>query len=116
MMEFVHHASSIRIILVEYEFAFTVPPEPVLHNVVGRNVQLPILAGDAEDFLLRLVPILALPKTVSPLAEQGRLAGEFTVTSDNLVETGTIEKIIVDDVGDFRADVEIVCEPVVEAA
>ena len=79
-------------------------------------MQLTIFLRDRENLLLRLVAVLALPKSVSPFSEHGSLPGEFAITGDNLVQVGTIEKVIVDDLGYFGTDVQVVREAVVEAA
>ena len=115
-MQLIDHRFWIGIILVEDELTFAIPPEPILHDVVDGDVQVAILASNAEDFILRLVTILALPEAVSPLAEHGSLPGEVAIAGDDLVEVRTVEEVVVDDVGDFRADVKIVGEAIVEAA
>ena len=68
-VQFVDHAFGVGIVLVEDVLAFAVPPEPVLHDVVERDVQVAILFRDAENFFLRFVAVLALPEAVGPLAE-----------------------------------------------
>ncbi len=115
-MELIHHCFGVRIILVEDMLALPIPPEPILYDVVGRNVQLPVFPSDFQNFLLRSVPVLALPETISPFAEHGRLPGQFAVGGNDLVQIGAVEEVIVDVVGHFGTDVEVICEAVVEPA
>ncbi len=48
-MQIVEFGLEVGIVLVEYEFAFPVPPEPVLNDVVHRNVELAIFVGSFEQ-------------------------------------------------------------------
>ena len=115
-VKLVDHGFRIKIVLVKDEFSLAVPPEPVLHDVVDGDVQIAILLGDSQDFVLRFVAVLALPESVGPFAEHGSLSGQLAVSGDDLVELGSVEKVVVDNVGHFRTDVQIICEPVVEPA
>src|SRR5271170_7536770 len=115
-MKLVDHALGVGIIFVENEFAFAIPPEPVLDNVVDWDVQIAILFGHTENFFLRLVAVLALPETVGPAAKHGRLSGQIAVAGDNFVEIGAVEKVIIDYVGDLGTDVQEIRKLVVEAA
>ena len=108
------HPLGIGIVLIENEFALAIPPEPVLHDIVGGDMQFTIFLGDAQNLLLRFVAVLALPEAIGPLAEHWRRSGEFAVGGDDLIEIGAVEKIVVDDVSNFGADVEIIGEAVVE--
>ena len=76
LVELVHHAFGIGIILVEDVLALAVPPKPVLHDVIHRNVQVAILLCHRKNFLLRFVAVLALPKSVCPAPKHRRLAGQ----------------------------------------
>ncbi len=115
-MQVVDHALGIGVLGVEDVLALAVPPEPVLHNVVDGDAQLAVFVRDAEQFVLRLVAVLALPEAVGPLAEHGGRASELAIAGDDAVEAGAVEEVVVDGVGDFGADVEGVLETVVEAA
>src|SRR5579863_6739391 len=115
-MKLVNHPLGIRIVLVEYEFTLAIPPEPILHNVVHGNVEIAIFAGDAENFFLRFIAVLALPETIRPLAEERSLSGKFAIAGNNFIQFRTVEEVVVDGVGDFGADIEIVGEAIVEAA
>ena len=75
VVQAIDHGLRIRVVLVKNELSLAVPPEPVLHDVVGWDVQLAVFVRDAENFFLRLVPILALPEAVGPFAEEGSLPG-----------------------------------------
>src|ERR1035438_9024017 len=72
--------------------------------------------GHTKKLLLGLVLVLALPEAVSPAAKERRLAGQFAITGDDLIEIRPVEEVIVDRVGDFRCNVQRVYEAVVEAA
>src|SRR5258708_34978918 len=113
-MKLIHHPLRIRIILVEDVLTFPIPPEPILYDVIRRNVQLPVFPRDSQYFLLRPVSVLALPEAISPFAEHGRLPRQFAVIGNDLVESRAVEEVIIDVVGHFGADVEVVCETVVE--
>ena len=52
VVQLIDHALRVGIILVEDELSLAIPPEPVLHDVVHRNMQVAVLPGYAEDFLL----------------------------------------------------------------
>ena len=67
-------------------------------------MQLAVFLRDAENLLLRLVAVLALPESVSPFAKHRRLPGQFAIAGDNLVEIGAIEKVVVDGVGYFGTE------------
>ena len=69
-------------------------------------MQLAILPRDIEEFLLGLVAILALPKTVSPFAEQRGVSGELAVMADDVIELGTVKEVIIDRISDFGTQVE----------
>src|ERR1700722_20172027 len=116
MVELINHRFWVGIVLVKHEFALAIPPEPVLHDVVDRNVQFTVLARHAENFVLRFVAILALPETVGPLAEHRRLPGKLAIASNHLVEFRTVKEVVVDDVSNFRTDVQIIGKSVVESA
>ena len=115
-MELRDHGLRVRIVLVENGIAHRVPPEPVLDDVVERNVKRAVFPGDVEQLGLRVVAVLALPVTVGPLSEHGRFPGEFAIGRDNVVEIGAVEKVIVDSVRDVGCEVERVQEAVVEKA
>ena len=102
-VERVDQAFGIGIVFVEDGLAHGVPPEPVLDDVVERDVQVAVFLRDGEKFLLRVVAVLALPVAVSPFAEEWRGAGEFAIVGDEAVEVGAIEKVIVHRVGNFGA-------------
>src|SRR6266496_3269441 len=115
-MQLIDHGFWIGIVLIEYELTFTIPPEPVLNDVVDRDVEVAIFARNAQDLVLRSVAILALPESVSPLAEHGSLSCEIAIAGDDLVELWAVNEVVVDDIGDFRTNVEIIGEAIVEAA
>jgi len=69
LVELVHHSLRIGIILVKDVFAFAVPPEPVLDDVVRRELQLAVFPGHVQNFFLRLVAVFALPEPISPASE-----------------------------------------------
>src|ERR1700757_3331706 len=105
-MKAIDHSLRIGITeLVKGGLAHRVPPEPVLHDVVHRNVHYTILLRDIEQLLLRLVAIFALPKAIRPLAEHWRSARELTIFADDPIELRAIEKVIVNRVSDLRTEI-----------
>ena len=70
----------------------------------------------AEQLFLRVVLVLALPKSVGPLAEKRRRTGQFSVSADDFVKLRPVEKVVVHFVGYFRTEVERAEETIVEAA
>ena len=96
LMQLVHHSLGIGIVLVEYEFAFAIPPEPVLNDIVHRNMQVAVFLRNAEYFLLRFVAVLALPESICPLAEHWGLPGQLTIAGNNFVEFRPIKEVVVD--------------------
>ena len=85
--------------------SLAIPPEPVLHDVIDGNVQLSIFPGYSQNFILRLVAILALPEAISPFAKHGCWPCQLAVGGDDPVEIRAIEEVIIDVVRDLRTDV-----------
>ncbi len=52
VVEGVDHAFGIGIVFVEDRIAHDVPPEPILHDVVERDVQAAIFLSDGEKLRL----------------------------------------------------------------
>src|SRR5215472_14460517 len=105
-MQFIEHSFGIGVArFVEYRLAHRDPPEPVLHNIVDGDAKLPIFACHARDLCLCLVAVLALPESIGPLAEHGRSPRELTVSTNDAVELRTIDEVVIDRIGDLRAQV-----------
>src|SRR5258707_15249900 len=115
-VQLVDHSFGIRVILIEDELALTVPPEPVLDDVVDGNMQIPILLRNRKNFFLRLVAVLALPKSISPLSKHGGLTSQLAITRNNFVELRPVKEEVVDHVGYFRAYVHVIGKAVVDFA
>ena len=115
-MQLIDHPFRVGIILVEDVLALAIPPEPVLHDVIDGNVQLAVFPRDPQNFFLRLVAVLALPEAIGPFAEHGRLPGQLAVGGDDLVKIGAVEKVVVDVVGHFGTDVQVIRKAVIEPA
>ena len=115
LVELVYHSLGVGIVLIEDVLTFAVPPEPVLDNGIGRQVQVAVLLRYAEDFCLRLVAVLTLPEAVRPPAKQRGGASEFTIGSDDFVEFGPVYEVVINRIGNFGADIHHVHKPVVEA-
>ena len=60
------------------------------------NLQVAIFLRHAQQFLLRLVAVLALPEAVGPFAEHWRRPGQFAIAGDDLVELRAVEEVVVD--------------------
>jgi hypothetical protein len=95
-VQLLEHGLGVRVVFVEDRLAHGVPPEPVLNDVVEWNVKVAILLCDGFELQLRIVPVLALPKAVRPLAEQRSLAGQFAIGGNDPVKIGAVEEIVVD--------------------
>ena len=116
LMELIEHGVRIGIILVKHVLTFAVPPEPVLHNVVHRDVQVAILLRHGKNFFLRLVTVFALPKPICPPPKHWRRAGQFAVAGDDFVEFRAVDEIVVNCVGHFGADIHHVNKAIVDAS
>ncbi len=116
VVQLVDHALRVGIMGVPLHLAHRHPPEPVLHDVVDRDVQCAILRCNALDLRLRLVLVLALPEAVGPAPEERHFARQFAIVADDLVGFRAVDKVVVDAVGDFGADIERMNESVIHAA
>ena len=92
------------------------PPEPILHDVVHGYVEVAVFARNTQKFLLRPITVFALPKAISPFSKKRWRAGELTVCCNNLVELGTIEEVVVDQIRDIGTQVESAEVAIIEAA
>ncbi len=72
-------ARDIRKLVSEDRIALCLPPEPVLHDRIERDLFFAIALRDSEYLVLRDVPILRLKESISPLGKQGRVSGEVAV-------------------------------------
>ncbi len=106
VVQLVDHALRVGIVEVPLHLAHRHPPEPVLHDVVHRNVQSAILRRNALNLCLRLILVLALPEAVGPPAEERHIARQFAIVPDNLVGLGTVQEVVVDAVCHFRGQVK----------
>src|SRR5579859_334069 len=79
-------------------------------------MKLAVLVGHAQQFLLRVVFVLALPEAIGPLAEKRRGTSQFAVPGDDAVKFRAVEKVVVHLIGDFRAEVKRAEKTIVEAA
>ena len=76
LVKIVHHSGRIGIArLIEHRLAHGVPPEPVLHDVVGGNTELAVFVRNSKQLFLCVVFVFALPETVGPLAVKRSRAG-----------------------------------------
>ena len=71
-LQFAGHIGEVGI---EDGIAFGLPPEPILHHRVQRNMLVAIALGDPENLVLRDVAVLRLEEAVGPLREHGCVAG-----------------------------------------
>ena len=61
---------------------------PVQHDVIDRQLALAVLRQHADQFVLRLVALAALPEAVRPLRQQHRFAGHLAIACDHLIGIG----------------------------
>jgi hypothetical protein len=81
---------------IEDRVSLGLPPIPVLHNGIERDVLLAISACNSQDLILRNVSILRLEKSIGPLGKQGRVPGEVSVLVDDLIQFGAINQVVID--------------------
>ena len=89
VMQSLQFTGNIGVIGIEDGIAFSLPPEPILHDRIERNVLFAIAMSDAKDFVLRHVAVLRLEETVGPLGQHGRVPGQAAIFVDDLVHLGT---------------------------
>ena len=116
VVERVDQSLRVGIVWIPLHLAHRHPPEPVLHNVVYRNVQRAIFGCHSFDLLLRLILVLALPEPVGPPPKQRNLARQFTIAADNLVRFRSVDEVVVNLIGNFCAPIECVHEAVIHPA
>jgi hypothetical protein len=76
------------IVGIEDWVALGLPPEPVLHYCVERDMLLAIALRDPANLVERNVAILRLKEAVSPLRQHGRMAGHGAVLAENVSISG----------------------------
>ena len=107
-------AGHIGKVLVEDGVAFVLPPEPVLHDGVEREVSGAIARGDAEHLVLRDVAVFGLEEAVGPLRQHGRMAGQVAVAVDDRVHLGAVDEVVVNRVAGQGGELEREREAVVD--
>jgi len=83
------------------------PVGPVQHDVVDRQLAAAVLVQHAEQLILALVTLAALPEAVRPLGQHHRLAGEFAIAGDHLIGIATGDHVIVHHLPGFGPQREI---------
>ena len=101
---------------IEHRLPHRIPPEPVLNDIVCRDMELAVLSRDPHDFILRAIAVLALPETVRPPSEHRDAARQHAVAGDDGIELRPGDEIVVYDIRDFRTEVQRVEKAVVEPA
>ena len=99
----------IGVIAVEHRVAFAplLPPEPILHHRVQRNMPAAVLIGDRQNLRLRCVAILGLEEPIGPLRKQRRMARHGAVCMDNPVHPRAIEHVVIHLAGGHRFKVQV---------
>src|SRR6266545_3474586 len=72
------------------------PVKPVLHNVIKRNAAGAEAFQNVQTLLLRFVPLAALPHAKGPERHHGGLTSNPPITGNNLIDLGSVDKIIID--------------------
>ena len=81
---------------IEDRIALCLPPEPVLHNGVERDVLLTVAVRDFKHLILRNVPVLRLKKAIRPLRQHWSMPGKVPILVDESVHLRTVDEVIVD--------------------
>src|SRR6185437_16658725 len=82
------------------------PVTPVLHDVVEGQTELPVLLDYAQELLLRLVMIPALPESIRPTRQQYRLTRKVTIAADHPIEARGTAEVVVDGLPGLRGERE----------
>src|SRR5713226_7297427 len=98
---------------IENGIAFRLPPKPILHDRIERNMLFAIAVSNSKDLLLGNITVLRLEEAVSPFGKHGRVASQVAILVDNLVHLRAIDQVIVDRVRRQRAELERQRKPVV---
>src|SRR5215467_1646147 len=114
VVKLVHHGFWIGIIFIEDVLAFTIPPEPILDNVVHRQVEITVSLCNSNNLFLRLVAVLRLPESIRPFAKHRRYPGQLAIAGNDFVELGAVNEVVINRVGDFGTDIKRMNETVVE--
>ena len=92
MIEFARHVGKVGI---ENGIAFRLPPIPVLHDCIDRDLFFPVAMRDAQYLILRDVAVLRLKEPIGPLRKQGRVSGEAAIFMDDLIHFRTVNQVII---------------------
>src|SRR5205823_12965696 len=74
------------------------------HQGVNGEFAFAELGANIENFLLRVVPLPALPISVSPLRKQWRFAGQLPIIGNDTVQLRSVEEVIINSLPHFRAE------------
>ena len=74
------------------------PVTPILHDVVDRKLERPVLLEDIDDLVLRLIALAALPVAIGPFGHHLGLTGEVAIAGDHVVQVVAADEIVIDGV------------------
>ena len=80
------------------------PVEPVLDDVIERDLQVAVLLDDVDDLTFRVVTLARLPEAVRPFRHHHGLAGERAIAGDDLVHVLAGHVPIVDRLRDIAGE------------
>src|SRR5437879_3856150 len=92
LLEFTGHIWKIGI---EDGITFQLPPKPILHYCVERDVLFTIAPGDSQNLILGNVAVLGLKESIGPFREHRRVSGQVTVLVNHLVQCRPIDEVII---------------------
>ncbi len=107
VVQLLHIAGDVMVVGVEDGIAFLLPPEPVLHDSVHRDMLPAIPAGDIQQLLRRDVLVLRLEETVSPEGQQRGVSGQIAVLMNHLVHFRTGDEVVIDRIAGVRDEREL---------
>ncbi len=77
------------------------PVRPIQHDVVQRQLALAVFGHCADQLVLALVTLAALPEAVGPFGQHRRLAGERAVAGNGLIVGIGGDEVVVDHLAGF---------------
>ncbi len=98
---------------IEDGIAFCLPPKPVLHDRIKRNVLFAITMRNPKQLVLRNITVFRLEETVCPLWQHGRVTAQVAILVHDLIHLGPVDNVVIDRVRGQRTELKGQRKPVV---